>query len=97
MHINGRIIDHMKLTKIHTRYSNNKVKTERTWNCASIVEMFWGLWTDESTTICKERKCRNLFVRESLVPWCVDYSTHHSLASSKNVFVTKTHNFKEIS
>jgi hypothetical protein len=25
----------------------------------------------------------------SLVPWCVDYSAHHSLSSSENVFVTK--------
>jgi len=43
MHINGRILDHMKLTKIRTLYSNNKATTESTWNCAFIVVLCWGL------------------------------------------------------
>ena len=38
-------------TKIRTLYFNNKATTERTWKCALIVALFWGLYMGERTTI----------------------------------------------
>ena len=98
VHINGRIVGHMKFTKVRTPYFNKKATTERTWNCALIVVLFWDLQTGESTTIgnmcvniltclCVKVLCRGVQIIRHINHWPI----------CNMYLLQKTRNLKEIS